>query len=554
MSIIKCKEAMMKILNSEGVEYVFGISGATEAHFMDALEDHPEIKYRLGLHENTAVGMAEGYARASDKTAFVNLHTGTGLASSLGMLNNCFYGGVPMVVTAGQQDTRLNASEPALYDNLVKIASPFTKWGTEIQQAADLPMIMRRAFKVAAHPPAGPVFVSLPQNILTEEIDFEYEKGAPSYTAIHPDFESIKVAVELLAKAKNPMIIVEDGVAKNNALAEVVKFAEKIGARVHQAWMADVNFPVNHPLYLYDININSLMARDMIKKADVLVVIGALFFGQAIYVPQSLVTSSTKVIQIDNNPWQIGKNYPIACGIEGDIKVAVTDLTNALENKITAKAHKEILSRIEAISLEKAAMVKAFKDKVASEKNNTPISGTRLMTEIAGAILPGTRIVDDCWSYSALLRRTVPFSEPKSFMRARGGGSIGWGLSGALGVKVADPSRPVVCVSGDGSAMWNIQSFWTASRYNIPVTFIVIANGCYRQVRLMKTMLMGEKAKGRYLGTDLCQPQNDLCKTAESMGVSSQKVEKPSQLKGALKEAFASNKPNLVEVFVDPAL
>lgn len=119
---------------------------------------------------------------------------------------------------------------------------------------------------------------------------------------------------------------------------------------------------------------------------------------------------------------------------------------------------------------------------------------------------------------------------------------------------MADPSRPVVCVSGDGSAMWNIQSFWTASRYNIPVTFIVIANGCYRQVRLMKTMLMGEKAKGRYLGTDLCQPQTDLCKTAESMGVSSQKVEKPSQLKGALKEAFASNKPNLVEVFVDPAL
>src|SRR5450759_3186331 len=109
MSIMKCKEAMMKILNAEGVEYVFGISGATEAHFMDALEDHPEIKYRLGLHENTAVGMAEGYARASDKTAFVNLHTGTGLASSLGMLNNCFYGGVPMVVTAGQQDTRLNA-------------------------------------------------------------------------------------------------------------------------------------------------------------------------------------------------------------------------------------------------------------------------------------------------------------------------------------------------------------------------------------------------------------------------------------------------------------
>lgn len=554
MSVITGKEALIEILHSEGVEYVFGIPGATEAHFMDALQDHPEIKYILGLHEVAAMGMAEGYARTSGKVGFLNLHTGTGVAASLPMLSNAYYGGVPLVVTAGQQDTRLIASEPALTDNLVKIASPFTKWGTEIIHAADIPMVMRRAFKVAAHPPTGPVFVSLPQNIMTDTFDFEYTSGAPSFTKLHPDDESIKLAVELLAKAKNPAIIVEDGVAKNAALAEVVEFAELIGARVYQVWMSDVNFPVHHPQYIGDLNIGSLSARDVLEKVDVLVVIGALLFAQPIYLPESLLSPATKIIQIDNNSWQIAKNFPVDCGIEGNIKVAVSDLTSALGKKLTTKTREDIKIRIRAISQEKKATMKAFEDQCQKEKDNVPISGTRLMQEIRDNIKPGTRIVEDCWSYSAILRKSIPFSEPGSYQRARGGGSIGWGLPGAIGVKLASPDRPVVSVSGDGSALWSIQSLWTAARYNIPVTFIITSNQCYRQVRIMKTLLMGKNVEGRNLGTDLNPPQNDFCKIAEGMGLSSQKIEKPDKLRGALHKAFNLDKPNLVEVAVDATL
>jgi benzoylformate decarboxylase len=553
MATIKARDALIQILRAEGVEYVWGIPGATEVHFMDAMEDVADIKYLLCLHEVAAVGIAEGYARASGKVGFLNLHTGTGLAAALPMLANAYYGGVPLVVTAGQQDSRLLATEPALADNLVRIASPFTKWATEVQHAADLPMIMRRAFKAAAHPPTGPVFVSLPLDIMAAEIAFEYTPNSPSFSKLHPDEDSIKLAVELLSKAQNPVIIVEDGVAKNEALSEVVKFAEQIGARVYQPWMADVNFPVNHPQYMYDLNIMNLSTRDMLEKVDVLIVIGALFFGMPIYLPKSLVTQATKVIQIDNNPWQIGKNYPVTCGIEGDIKIAVTDLITNLEKKLTSNTRQAIKSRVMNITLEKQAMVKAFEEKALKEKDNLPISATRLMQEIRDAIQPGTRIVDDCWSYSAILRRTVPFSEPRSYMRARSGGSIGWGLPGAIGVKLAAPERPVVSVSGDGSAMWSIQSLWTSARYNIPVTFIIVSNGCYRQVRLMKTLILGEKNKGRFLGTDLCGPQNDFCKIAEGMGVSGQKVDKPSQLKDVLTSALKSNRPNLVEVNVDPA-
>jgi benzoylformate decarboxylase len=553
MSKVPGKEALMQILRSEGVEYVFGIPGATEAQFVDVMEDHPEITYMLCMHELAAVGMAEGYARTSGKVGFLNLHTGTGLAAGMPMLSNAYWGGVPLVVTVGQQDSRLLAEEPAMSDNLVKIASPFVKWGTEIIHPEDIPTVMRRAFKIATHPPTGPVMVSLPSDVLADNFDFEYPPSFHSYTRLHPDDRSVEAAVELLSSAKNPAIIVEDGVTKCEALVEIVRFAEQIGARVYQPWMSDVNFPVHHPQYIGDLDPNSLATRDILEKVDVLVVVGAMFFQQALHLPKPLVTSSTKVIQIDNNPWQIAKNFPIACGVEGDIKVALSDLSQALAEDLTPDARSAVAERVKTISHEKQAMMEAFEKKAQAERDNTPISGTRLMAEIRDAIEPGTRIVDDCWSYSAVLRRTVPFSELRSYMRARGGGSIGGGLPTALGVKLASPDRPVLCVSGDGSAIWSIQSLWNATHYKIPVTFVIISNACYRQVRLMKMRILGESVKGRNLGTVLCPPEIDFCKLAEGLGLTAQKVTQPGELEAALRNGLRSNSANLIDVVVDPS-
>ena len=551
MTNVTGKEALARILRAEGVEFVFGIPGATEAQFIDVMEDHPDIKYILCLNEVVAMGMAEGYARTSGKPGVLNLHTGTGLAASLPILSNAYYGGVPLVVTVGQQDTRLLAGEPAMSDNLVKIAGPFTKWAAEILHPEDIPMMMRRAFKVAAHPPTGPVMLSLPLDVLADSFDFEYPPSSQVFSRLHPDDRSILSAVDLLIQAKNPAIIVEDGITKCEALDEVVRLAEQTGARVYQTWMSDVNFPVDHPQYMGDLDITNLGARAILEKVDVLMVIGALFFQQAVYVPQSLVPPGTRVIQIDNNPWQIGKNYPVTCGIEGDIKTALADLSSALDKKFSSQAQNTVQSRIKAIAGEKQNAVKAFEEKILKEKDNLPISGSRLMTEIRDALKPGTRIVDDCWSYSALLRRIVPFKELRSYQRARGGGSIGGGLPNALGVKLASPDRPVVCISGDGSAMWSIQTLWNAAHYHIPVTYIIISNSAYRQVRLMKIKIMGEQVKGRNLGTVLSPPQIDFCKIAEGMGLSAQKVVKPEDLRGALKKALACPEANLVDVVVD---
>jgi benzoylformate decarboxylase len=542
--------ALMEIFRREGVEYIFGIPGATEVFFMDALEDQPDIRYILGLHEVVAAGMAEGYARTSGKAGVLNLHTGPGLAAALPMLSNASAGGVPLIVTAGQQDTRIQACEPALAGDLVRIAGPFTKWATEITHAGDIPAIFRRAFKYAKQSPTGPVFISLPQNIMADIFDFEYIEDHSHNTHLYPDPASVETAAGLLASARNPAIIIEDGVTKNEAQKQVVEFAELIGARVYEYWMSDVNCPVNHPLYAGDLDLTSLRTRDLLEKVDVLIVIGAELFRLPVYLEKPLLSPATRIIQIDDNPWQIGKNFPVFSSIEGNIRFSLSALSSFLRKTLMPATLEGVQARIRAFTEEKQRSDQLFAEKASREWENTPISTSRLMQEIKENLLPGTRIVDDCWSCSAVLRRTLAFSEAKSYQRSRNGGSIGWGLPGALGVKLASPDRPVVCISGDGSAMWSIQSLWTAAHYNIPVTFIICANGCYQQVRNMKTLIMKNGASNRNLGTSLCQPQNNFCTIAEGMGIPAQRVEYPGQVKSALQQAFNLNRPNLVEVIL----
>ncbi|MBN1189404.1 MAG: thiamine pyrophosphate-binding protein [Dehalococcoidales bacterium] len=309
--------------------------------------------------------------------------------------------------------------------------------------------------------------------------------------------------------------------------------------------------PVDHPQYLGDLDLNSESTREILEKTDVLVVIGARFFQQALYFSQPLLPQSTRVIHIDDDPWQIAKNYPVDCNVEGDIKTALSDLAGAFENKATDYVKTAVDSRIRAISLEKQAMVRAFHDKILAERDHVPASGTRLMQEIRDTLKPDTYIVDDCWSYSSTLRMALPLNDACSYQRSRGGGSIGGGLPCALGAKLALPQRPVVCISGDGSAMWGIQSLWVGAHYNIPVTFIILSNGAYRQVRIMETKILGERYSGRTLGTELFPPRNDFCRIAEGMGLVASRVERPEQLKKILKQSFECNRPNLVEVTVD---
>ena len=552
MTMMTGKKALVELLRQEGVKYVFGIPGATEILFMDALEEVPDIQYILGLHEVVCVAMAEGYARASGKVGFLNLHTGPGVAAALPMLYNAQLGGVPLVVTAGQNHTRLLQYDPHLSGDIVGMGKIYTKWSTEIVHAEDIPATIQRAFKMSMQPPTGPVLVSLPQNVLEQQFDFNYKPNTLVYRRLRPDKEALDAALEILRKAKNPLILVESGVTRCDALEEVIQFAELTGSRVYQSWMSDVNFPVTHPQYLGDLDPAGPQGKSVLKEVDVLIGIGCSMFGQGFFNPEPTLPPNIKTIHMDENPWEIGKNFPVECGIQADIKAALTELNESLKSGTSSKMREEARARAGGIAQEKSRRDDQFKKQIEEEKNNLPISISRLMMEIKDAISPDTVIVDECWSSSGMLRQVLNFTQAKTLFRARKGGSIGWGLSAALGVKLGLPDQRVVAVSGDGSAAWCMQGFWTAARYRIPVTFVITNNATYRQVKLVRKIVLGDyPLNEKHEGMELDGPVIDFAMLAKSMGVKGETVKRPDELSRALRTAISSGEPRLVEVFVE---
>jgi benzoylformate decarboxylase len=335
-------------------------------------------------------------------------------------------------------------------------------------------------------------------------------------------------------------------------LGEVVRFAELIGARVYQGWMSDVNFPVTHPQYLGDLNPTEPQAVAVLKGVDVVIGVGSPLFDQGFYNPEWKLPRDIKFIQIDENPWEIGKNFPVDCGLQGDIKATLSELNEDIEKNIPSGSNDQIKRRVREISQERSTRDDQLKRRIKEERNDVPISISRLMQEINEAMTSDTVIVDDCWSSSALLRQICELTRPNSFYRSRRGGSIGWGLPGALGVQLGSPGNRVVAVSGDGSAAWSMQSLWTAARYQIPVTFVITNNATYRQVKLVRKLVLGDyPLDEKHDGMELEEPVLDFCMLAGSMGVHGVPVRNPEDLAPALKSALDSSGPNLVEVFVE---
>lgn len=552
MAIKTGAQVLVEIFQKEGVEYVFGVPGATEVLFLDTLEKQDLIKYILCLQETVAVGAAEGYARTSGKVGVLNLHTRAGLAAGMGMLVNAYQGGVPLLVTAGQNDSRVLLQEPHLSGPLAEIARPLTKWSVEVDYAENIPVLIQRGLKVAMQPPTGPVFISLPQNLLAESLEYEFTPGTPLLVRTRPDTDALYRANDLLLNAKKPVFFLEDGVAKNKAVSEVVKLAELVGAEVYQSWTSDVNFPNQHPQYLGELFPPSRLMKETLKDCDVLVVIGARLFSYQGYSPEPILEKSTRIIQIDDNPWQIAKNLPVSVALQGHIREAVSELTSLIAKKGSPSDVEAAQKRIEAIAARKKEKMAALMSRAQAGSHDIPISVPWFVQELKKVLPEGTLLVDDAWGSSEPARQLLDLKEIGDFQRSRQGGSIGWGMTGPIGVKLAAPDRPVVSVSGDGSAAWSIQGLWTAAHYHLPITFIVLANKRYHTPSSRWAEIPGGKPAARHESLELDNPQMDFCKMAEGMGVHAVKVDRPEDLGKTLKQAFSSGQPELVEINARP--
>ena len=554
MAFIAGKLAFLELLKQEGVDVLFGNPGTTELPLMDALAGQDAIRYILTLHESVAVAMADGYAQASGKLAVVNVHVSPGLGNAMGMLYDAFKAGSPLLLTAGQHDQSFTITEPILWSELPPMAKPYVKWAYEVRRLVDLPRAVHRAAKVALTPPTGPVFLSLPMDLLTTEADVDL--GSP--TRVDPRIRGSQAAISAaalrLAQARRPLIIAGDAVSSSDAHAELVEVAELIGARVYTERLAyTCNFPSSHPLFQGEIPRPVSEIRALLVQHDLVFSVGGNLFVLSLPSEIDPLPPGLQVIHLDPDPWEIGKNYPAAVGIVGDPKATLPDLAQAIRKSVTPAIREAAQHRLRDAREAKERTVAELLARADQERDRTPIPPLVLLKSLADHLPPSAVLVDESLSSGSGLHSLLKREDPKSFFGLHGGG-IGWALPGALGVKMALQDRPVVALIGDGGAMYTNQALWTAAHYNLGVVVVIINNLGYRILKQRTYALKGISAEtGRYVGMDLDVPRIDFIGMAQALGVPGERVEKAAEIGPALLRALARGGPNLIDVAVDGA-
>ena len=554
MAYITGKQAFLQMLKQEGVSIMFGNPGTTELPLMDGLAREPGIHYVLALQEAVAIAMADAYAQASGGLAAVNVHVSPGLGNAMGMLYDASKSGAPMLLTAGQHDQGFNVTEPILWSDLPPMAAPLVKWSTEARRLEDLPRIVHRAIKTAFAHPSGPVFLSLPVDVLNAERDLDL--GAPTRVAprIVGDRSAVARAAELLAKAQNPVIIAGDAVAHGDALAELAELAELIGAPVITEGVASTcSFPFTHPLYAGSMPRTGPPIRALLMRHDLLFSVGGDLFTLSLPDDVDPMPPGLTVVHLDVNPWELGKNYPAEVAILGEPKATLPEISEAIRRNTGKNGHPQAAKRKEAVTAAFAAERADLAQRAEAEASRVPISPLTLMHEVAKVTPADAVIVDEAISSSQGIRHFFKCADSKSFFGLRGGG-IGWGLPAALGVKLALPKRPVVALVGDGSSMYTNQALWTAARESLAVVYVIFNNTSYRILKQRTKALKGFSAEDdRYVAMDLDKPLIDFVGLARSLGVPGTRVEKTSDIGPAVGKALASGGPHLVDVKIDPA-
>ena len=552
MTFMAGKQAFLELLKQEGVELIFGNPGTTELPLMDALAGQDTIQYILALHEGVAMAMADGYAQASGRLAVVNVHVSPGLGNAMGMLYDAYKAGTPLLLTAGQHDQSFTITEPILWSELPPVARPYVKWAYEVRRLADLPRAVHRAAKVALTPPTGPVFLSLPMDILTGEADLDLGEPTRVDPRIRGPRAAVAAAAELLGRARRPLIIAGDAVARSDAHAELVEVARLLGAPVYAERLAyTCNFPSSHPLFQGEMPRSVSDIRALLAHHDLVFSAGSNLFLLSLPSEVDPMPRGLPVIHLDPDPWEIGKNYPATVGIVGDPKATLLDLAQVLRKSLTLAYREEARKRLTVARETKDRAVAEVRTRARRERDRMPMPPLVLLEALADHLPPDAVLVDESLSSGAGLRPLLRSEDSKSYFGLHGGG-IGWGLPGALGVKLALSDRPVVALIGDGGTMYTNQALWTAAHYHLGVVVVIINNGGYRILKQRTHALKGISAQtGRYVGMDLERPRIDFVGLAQAMGVPGERVASVEEIGPVLSQALARGGPILIDVEVD---
>ncbi len=544
------KYILLEALKKQDVKYIFGNPGTTETAIMDALENYPEFEYILTVQESVAMGMADAYARATKKPAFVNLHIETGLANGLSLLHNAHSGGTPLVLSAGNKDSREIA--PGKTD-LIDMVSPFTKWAVEVNHPDAIAQTVQKAFRIAMSPPTGPTFVAFTTNALDDKTNVYPTETYNEEIIIKPDEKSIDEAAELLVNSNNVGMLIGDRIVQISNPYIPTKLAELLGAKVYSSNYSEMIFPNKHPNYINNLKLG-FNSSDEFEEFDTVLAIGGLprvsyMFSNPkmrIFNPQS------KLIHIDNDPSQVGTTEKTDIGIISDPSDALNKLTIKVEellqgNKLEFFTEKNLL-----LKKEKEKAENNIKTELLANFNNSPMTPDRMVSEIANSIPQNTIVVNDAVTTGNSIFKFMNFEKENSVFGGRGG-SLGWGMGGALGIKLAFPDENVIAIVGDGTGMMSVQALWTASINNIPITYIMCNNSTYRILKLNMDIYkeqIGENKNSKYMGMNFDQ-KFDFKTIANSFNINSYSISNPEEIGDVLKKCIKSQKPNLIDIHID---
>lgn len=546
--------AIIEQLLADGITYMFGNPGTVEQGFLDALWDYPQMKYILTLQESIAVMAADGYARATKKPTLVQLHSTPGVGNGIGALYQAKRGHSPLVVIGGDSGIKYQAMDAQMAGDLVAIAEPVTKWSTMVQDPSSVLRVLRRAIKIASTPPMGPVYVCLPQDILdAPTVEDVFPTSMPS-TRVVPDDATIKDIANHLAAAKKPMIFIGDGIAYSGAQEELTKVAELLGAEVWEADNGELNMSQTHPLYQGATgHMFGFQSLPIMQKGDVNLVCGTYILPEVFPELGTIFAPGAKVIHVDLNGYEIAKNHPVDIGVVSDPKLTLAKLAQALEQILTPEQKSAANDRIGEIGKAKAEKIAKAKEADKAIRDDVPMHFSRFMEEFAPKLPEDVIIFDEALTCSPPIVRYKPTSQVGHYFLTRGG-SLGVGIPGAIGAKLANPDKTVIGFTGDGGSMYTIQALWTAARHNVDAKFIICNNSSYRLLQLNIQAYWKEIGVPEHdfpLSFDLSKPAIQFDQLSRAMGVPAVRVEKPEQIASAIDQALSHKGPFLIDVVLE---
>lgn len=548
-------QAFLEVLHAHGVRKIFGNPGTTELPLNDALVGDSRFDYILGLHETPLMAMADGYAMASGDIAVLNLHACCGLGNAMGGLYNAFREGTPLLVTAGQQDRRLLHEEAILGGDMVSVARPWTKYADEARSPDEVATLTRRAIQRALTPPRGPVFLSLPLDTQMLPCSNDVDLSPPTRIdpRMRPARDAVMQCVKVLRGAKRPAILAGSRITERGAVDFLVRVAELFGAPVFSEpgnTHGRLPFPSNHPLYGQMLPLWSPEIHARLEKYDAIMCVGLDVMRQYVWFePQRPLPKTAALIHVDDSPGELGKNYPLASAVWGDLREALDQIAiladNAAKEPDRVKAKRLADEAATQFAGERERLIAS----ITAMSDGPPIPPQKVMAMLARVLPPRTAVVEEAvTSTGGILERLGTMPTTDGYFGHRGW-TLGWGSGCAIGAKMAWPDRPVLAILGDGAALYGLQSLWTALKYNIPVTFLVLNN---RQYQVLKTGSQGlnlENAmRGEFLGLDLSSPPIDYLSLAKGYGVPAERIDDLGQLAETIRGSLERNELRLIEV------